>query len=606
MGPMRGYATHLKKADKTAPADVPISKALGRLTSLIGSLDTLELRLRVAASLGLTIIAKLFIVGAPLLLADAINDLTGAGDWTGAFLALVLVWSAVRFAGSAAPQLRDAIFQPVSQEAQRRAGVAVFAHVQGLSLRFHQSKRTGAVWRTIERGVRGIDFLIRFMAFNIGPTIFELCLAAVLLAWKYGVTFALVAIATVVIYTIITLTITEWRVRHRREMNDADTEATARAVDSLMNFETVKAFAAEDRETENYDRAVRSYAAASVKSNTSLQGLNAAQGLIQNLGLVAMILLAGRAVSGQAMGPGDVTAVLLVMMNLYAPLNILGFAWREIKQCAIDMEAMFALLDEKPDVADRPGATPLALSGGHVRFDGVSFAHEARVAGLNGVSFEIPPGRTVAIVGPSGSGKSTLVRLLFRFYDPQSGQITIDGQDIAAHTQQSLREAIGLVPQDVVLFNQTLRANIAYGRPGATDAEIAEAASLARLDGLIAGAPAGLDTMVGERGLKVSGGERQRVGIARAILKNPAILVLDEATSSLDSVTEAEVREALEDAARGRTTLVVAHRLSTIANADEILVLSDGQIAERGSHSQLLALGGIYAGLWERQSEQAG
>jgi ATP-binding cassette, subfamily B, heavy metal transporter len=278
MWPMRGYATHLKKADKSAPADVPISKALGRLTSLIGSLDTLELRLRVAASLGLTIIAKLFIVGAPLMLADAINDLTGAGDLTGAFLALVVVWSAVRFAGSAAPQLRDAIFQPVSQEAQRRAGVAVFAHVQGLSLRFHQSKRTGAVWRTIERGVRGIDFLIRFMAFNIGPTIFELCLAAVLLAWKYGVTFALVAIATVVIYTIITLTITEWRVRHRREMNDADTEATARAVDSLMNFETVKAFAAEDRETENYDRAVRSYAAASVKSNTSLQGLNAGPG----------------------------------------------------------------------------------------------------------------------------------------------------------------------------------------------------------------------------------------------------------------------------------------------------------------------------------------
>jgi ATP-binding cassette subfamily B protein len=603
---MRGYATHLKKADKTAADDVPISKALGRLTGLIGSLDTLDLRLRVAASLTLTILAKLFVVGAPLLLADAINDLTGAGDWTGAFLALVLVWSAVRFAGSAAPQLRDAIFQPVSQEAQRRAGVAVFAHVQGLSLRFHQSKRTGAVWRTIERGVRGIDFLIRFMAFNIGPTIFELCLAAILLAWKYGLTFSLVAIATVAIYTVVTLTITEWRVRHRREMNEADTEATARAVDSLMNFETVKAFAAEDRETANYDKAVRSYAAASVKSNTSLQGLNAAQGLIQNLGLVAMILLAGRAVSGQEMGPGDVTAVLLVMMNLYAPLNILGFAWREIKQCAIDMEAMFALLDERPDVADRPGAMPLVLSGGHVRFEAVSFAHEARVAGLTDVSFEIPPGRTVAIVGPSGSGKSTLVRLLFRFYDPQSGRITIDGQDIATHTQQSLREAIGLVPQDVVLFNQTLRANIAYGRPGAGDDEIAEAASLARLDALIAGAPAGLDTMVGERGLKVSGGERQRVGIARAILKNPAILVLDEATSSLDSVTEAEVREALEDAARGRTTLVVAHRLSTIANADEILVLSDGRIAERGTHADLLELDGIYAGLWQRQSEQAG
>lgn len=601
---MRGYATHLKKADKTAPDDVPITRALGRLTSLVGSLDTLDLRLRVAGALGLTLLSKVFVVGAPLLLAGAINDLTKAGDWTGAFLALILVWTAVRFAGSSAPQLRDAIFQPVSQEAQRRAGVSVFAHVQGLSLSFHQSKRTGAVWRTIERGVRGIDFLIRFMAFNIGPTIFELSLAAVLLAWKYGWSFALVAIATVAVYTIITLTITEWRVRIRREMNDADTEATARAVDSLMNFETVKAFAAEDRETANYDKAVRSYGVASVKSNSSLQGLNAAQGLIQNLGLAAMVLLAGHAVTGQKMGPGDVTAVMLVMMNLYAPLNILGFAWREIKQCAIDMEAMFGLLDIRPDVADRPDAAPLAVSGGHVRFEGVSFAHEARVAGLTNVSFEIPPGKTVAIVGPSGSGKSTLVRLLFRFYDPQSGTVSIDGQDLRDCTQQSVRAAIGLVPQDVVLFNQTLRANIAYGRPDASGSEIDQAASLARLDGLIAGAPAGLDTMVGERGLKVSGGERQRVGIARAILKDPAILVLDEATSSLDSVTEAEVREALEDAARGRTTLVVAHRLSTIANADEILVLDGGVIAERGTHGHLLSLGGVYAGLWQRQARQ--
>jgi ATP-binding cassette, subfamily B, heavy metal transporter len=591
----------------------PIGRSLLRLTRLIGGLDTFDLKVRVFVALALTLVSKVFIVFAPLVLADAINGLqlggpnfSGEGAWSTAFLVAIGVWTAMRFFGSATPQLRDAIFQPVSEEAQRRAGVAVFGHVHALGIKFHQSKRTGAVWRTIERGVRSIDFLTRFVAFNIGPTLIELVLAAVVLGTRYGWPFAAVAASTVVIYTAITLAITEWRLRYRREMNDADTEATGRAVDSLMNFETVKAFAAEGRETERYNQAVRTYARAAAQSNTTLQGLNAAQGFIQNLGLAVMVAGAGYMITKGQMGPGDVAAVTLVMLNLYGPLNILGFAWREIKQSSIDMEAMYALLDEVPDIADKVGAPALNVRAGEVAFDHVAFIHDGRHAGLSDVSFTIPSGKTLAIVGPSGSGKSTIVRMLFRFYDPQAGAVTIDGQDLRDVTQLSVRAAIGLVPQDVVLFNDTLAYNIAYGRPDATDEEIKKAASLARLDALIAGAPMGLATKVGERGLKLSGGERQRVGIARAILKDPPILVLDEATSSLDSITEAEVREALEDAARGRTTLVVAHRLSTVADADEIVVLREGVVAERGTHGALLALGGVYSELWDMQATMHG
>jgi ATP-binding cassette subfamily B protein len=588
----------------TANEISPIGRALARLIRLIGSLDTTDLKVRVGLALTLTLVSKVFIVGAPLILADAVNALTSGDNpsWDQAFLMMIGAWALVRFLGSGAPQLRDTLFQAVSEEAQRRAGVAVFGHVHALGIRFHQSKRTGAVWRTIERGVRAIDFLTRFVAFNIGPTLIELVMAATVLGFRYGWLFAAIASATVVLYTFVTLAITEWRLQYRRDMNDADSEATGRAVDSLMNFETVKAFAAEARETERYNQAVRTYAKASVNSNATLQGLNAAQGFIQNLGLAAMVAAAGYAISRGTMGAGDIAAVTLVMLNLYGPLNILGFAWREIKQSSIDMEAMYALLDEVPDIADHPDAKDLAVKGGVVTFDRVAFIHDGRHAGLSEVSFSIESGKTVAIVGPSGSGKSTIVRLLFRFYDPQSGRVLIDGQDLTSVTQESVRAAIGLVPQDVVLFNDTLAYNIAYGRPEAPMEAIAEAAKMARLDGLIAGAPLGLLTRVGERGLKLSGGERQRVGIARALLKNPPILVLDEATSSLDSVTEAEVREALEDAARGRTTLVVAHRLSTVADADEIIVLADGQVAERGTHDDLLKKGGVYAHLWDMQA----
>jgi ATP-binding cassette subfamily B protein len=387
-------------------------------------------------------------------------------------------------------------------------------------------------------------------------------------------------------------------------MNEADSEAAGRAVDSLLNFETVKSFAAETRESERYDRALSSYANAAVKSNTSLVMLNVLQNLVMNVGLVAMVLAAGFLVARGPMGPGDITAVILIMTNLYAPLNILGFAYREIKQTSIDMEKMFVLLDEAPDVADAPNAVALKPGPGEVVFDLVGFAHEGRDQGLDAVSFTAPAGRTTAIVGPSGAGKSTVLKLLFRFYDPASGSVRIDGQDLRGVTQESLRSALGLVPQDVVLFNDTLRYNIAYGRPEATQDELNQAASRAQLLHFIESLPQGWDTRVGERGLKLSGGEKQRVGIARVVLKDPTILILDEATSSLDSGTEAEVQDALEEASRGRTTLVVAHRLSTIANADQIVVLDAGRVVERGTHAALIAKDGLYAGLWKRQAEE--
>jgi ATP-binding cassette subfamily B protein len=408
----------------------------------------------------------------------------------------------------------------------------------------------------------------------------------------------------VALYAWGTIAVTNWRLQHRRQMNDLDNEASARAVDSLLNFETVKAFAAEQRETAMFDRALAGYAKAAVRANTSLAALNAFQAVIMNLGLAAMVAAAGFAITQGRMGPGDIAAVILIMLNLYAPLNILGMAYREIKQSAIDTEKMFALLDEKPDVADAADARALIAAAGEVRFAEVGFAHEGRDLGLEGISFTAPPGQTTALVGPSGAGKSTVLKLVMRFYDPTAGAVLIDGQDIRTVTQVSLREAMGLVPQDVVLFNDTIRFNIAYGWPEAPFEAIREAARRARLLEFIEALPQGWETRVGERGLKLSGGEKQRVGIARVILKNPKILILDEATSSLDSRTEAQVQAALEDAARGRTTIVVAHRLSTIANADQILVLKDGRIVERGRHSELVARGGEYAALWRRQAEE--
>ncbi len=602
----RGEGKVVAKAEPSADVSPPIMRTVGQLMSLIGGLRGPGYRLRLGAAFVLTLLGKVLAVFSPLVLADGINALA-AGDAAGAlplFIGLAGFWAALRFASTAAPQIRDAIFQPISEEAQRRAGTRVFTHVHALSVRFHQSKRTGAVYRTIERGVRAIDFLLRFLAFNIAPTVIELLLAAGVLGFRYGWQFSLIAGLTVCIYAWVTFGVTEWRLKHRREMNEADTEAAGRAVDSLLNFETVKSFAAEARESERYDRALASYAHAAVRSNTSLVMLNVAQNVIMNIGLVGMVLAAGFLVARGPMGPGDITAVILIMTNLYAPLNILGFAYREIKQTSIDMEKMFGLLEEKPDVADAPGARALKPGPGEVEFDRVGFAHEGRDQGLTDVSFVAPAGRTTAVVGPSGAGKSTILKLLFRFYDPANGQVRIDGQNLRDVTQASLRSALGLVPQDVVLFNDTIRYTIAYGRPEATQAELDEAARSAQLLEFIENLPQGWDTRVGERGLKLSGGEKQRVGIARVVLKDPRILILDEATSSLDSGTEADVQEALEAASRGRTTIVVAHRLSTIANADQIVVLEEGRVVERGTHAALIAKDGLYAGLWKRQAEE--
>ena len=603
---VRGEGKVVSKAEPSVDVSPPILRTIGQLMSLIGGLEGPGYRLRLGAAFVLTLLGKVLAVFSPLVLADGINALA-AGDARGAlpmFIGLAGFWAALRFASTAGPQIRDAIFQPISEEAQRRAGTRVFTHVHALSVRFHQSKRTGAVYRTIERGVRAIDFLLRFLAFNIAPTVIELLLAAGVLGFKYGWQFSLIAGLTVCIYAWITFGVTEWRLKHRREMNEADTEAAGRAVDSLLNFETVKSFAAEKRESERYDRALASYANAAVRSNTSLVLLNVLQTVIMNIGLVAMVVAAGVLVARGPMGPGDITAVILIMTNLYAPLNILGFAYREIKQTSIDMEKMFTLLDEAPDVADAPNAKTLKPGPGEVVFDRVNFSHEGRDQGLHEVSFTALAGKTTAVVGPSGAGKSTILKLLFRFYDPAGGEVRIDGQNLRDVTQASLRSVLGLVPQDVVLFNDTIRYNIAYGRPEATQAELDEAAQRAQLLHFIQELPQGWDTRVGERGLKLSGGEKQRVGIARVVLKDPRILILDEATSSLDSGTEADVQDALEAASRGRTTIVVAHRLSTIANADQIVELEDGRVVERGTHAALIAKDGLYASLWKRQAEE--
>jgi ATP-binding cassette, subfamily B, heavy metal transporter len=591
---------------ETQTEEPAVLTAVTRILRLIGGLKGAETRARIAVALILTIASKLVAVVAPLVLADGVNRLA-KGDASAAmplFLGLAALWAGLRLFSALAPQLRDAIFAPVSEQAQRQAGARVFGHVHALSVRFHQSKRTGSLHRTIERGVRAIDFLLRFLAFNIAPTIFELGLAAVLLSIVYGPVFGAIAAGTVAVYAWATIAVTNWRLQHRRAMNDFDNEASGRAVDSLLNFETVKAFGAEARETERFDRALAGYARAAVRANTSLAALNALQAVVMNIGLAAMVAAAGYAILGGRMGPGDIAAVILIMLNLYAPLNILGMAYREIKQSAVDTEKMFALLDEAPEVRDAPDARALDARHGEVAFENVSFAHEGREQGLTGVSFIAPAGKTTAIVGPSGAGKSTVLKLLLRFYDPQSGAVEIDGQDLRQITQASLRAVMGLVPQDVVLFNETIRYNIGYGQPDAPHEALREAARRARLLEFIEGLPQGWDTKVGERGLKLSGGEKQRVGIARVMLKDPKILILDEATSSLDSRTEAEVQAALEDAARGRTTIVVAHRLSTIAQADQILVLKDGAVVERGSHAALVERGGEYAELWRRQAEE--
>lgn len=606
---------------KSAPQG-SLGKTMVRLFALLASPDMAKWRFRMGVALALTVVAKLFAVVAPVFFGDGINLISarvseggaGAGEnsdaatgllsgLAGTFGMAFFAYAVARFMSVGAPQLRDALFAPVSQDAQRLTAVNAFAHVQTLSIGYHQTKRTGALNRIIERGARAVDFLMRFLIFNIAPTLLELGLAAIVLSVNYGWEFAAIAVVTVAIYMVLTWSVTEWRVRIRRQMNEADNEASARAVDSLINFETVKAFAAERRESDAFDDAMTRYAHAAARSQSSLALLNGAQAFVMNGGLLAMALMAGWKAWNGVLQPGDIAAVTMMLMNMYQPLNILGWAYREIKQGAIDMERVFDTLALRPEVADAPDAQDLRLSGGAVRLHDVTFTHDGRSRSVNGVELDVPAGGFVGICGPSGAGKSTVLRLLFRFYDPDSGRVEIDGQDIAHVTQESLREALGLVPQDVVLFNDTLRSNIVYGRPDASEDEIWQVLERAHLAAFVRGLPDGLETRVGERGLKLSGGEKQRVGVARAILKNPAILVLDEATSALDSQTEKEVQAALAEAARGRTTIAVAHRLSTIAGADRIFVLDDGRVAESGTHDELLARDGLYAAMWRRQSE---
>jgi ABC-type transport system involved in Fe-S cluster assembly fused permease/ATPase subunit len=588
-----------------------LARALGDLWSLIMRSQAPQLRLRTATALLLTLAGKTLGVWSPLLIGQAISRLShgrGAAAGVGlSFAGLALGWALLRFLSAAAPQARDAIFTVVSQAAQRRAATETFGHALSLSMDYHQTKRSGALSRTIDRGARSIEYLIRTLAFNMAPTVFELLLAAAVLQHVYDWRYAAVVVATVVVYGALTFVVSDWRIGHRRALNEADSEAAGRAVDALLNYETVKSFGAELRAVEGYDEALVAYADAAVKANTSLVMLNIVQAAIMSAGLAAMALMAGLDAASGKIEVGAITAVTLMMMNIYAPLNILGFAYREIRQSIIDMEAMVDLWRQKPAVADLPDARPLPPAdarGAELVFQDVGFRHTARSQGLNAVSFRAEPGSTVAMVGPSGAGKSTMVRLAMRLIDPQEGSVRIDGCDLRDLLQASLRRAVALVPQDVALFNDTIRVNVAFGRPDADDQAVWAAVDAAELGDFIRGLPDGIDTKVGERGLKLSGGERQRVGLARALIADPRLLILDEATSALDSRTEAAIQATLRRARQGRTTLVVAHRLSTVADADLILVLKGGKIVEQGDHAALIEQDGEYAALWRRQTRR--
>ncbi|MBL4619663.1 MAG: ABC transporter ATP-binding protein/permease [Marinicaulis sp.] len=589
---------------------VPFGRAISRMFAVLLRPELRRWRFRIGLAFLLTITAKGLSVIAPVFMGNGINSLTtGEGLSSSAvgaaglsFVAFFVLFAGARFLSNALPAIRDAFFTVVTQDAQRLIGVDAFAHAQHLDLQFHLTRRSGALYRIIERGAGAVDYLIRFLAFNIGPTLVELVFASVVMAVLYGVQFSIAAVVTVAVYAGFTIIVTEWRNKQRRAMNVADTQLRGIAIDTLSNFETVKSFAAENREAARYDGAVQNYNGHYVKVMRSLAFLNGGQELIMTGGLLAVAILAGYGALNGTMRVGDVTAVILMLVNIYRPLNILGWAWREIKQSSVDIEKLFSFMDRKSEVLDAPDAKPFMPKTGEIRFEHVGFSHEGRASGLDDVTFSAPGGAFIGVVGPSGAGKSTILKLLFRFYDPASGRILIDGQDVKSVTQESLRNALGLVPQEVVLFNDTLRFNLSYAKPDASDAEILTAATSAQLSDFIQSLPEGLDTRVGERGLKLSGGEKQRVGIARAILRNPPILILDEATSSLDSGTEDDVQVALKKAAEGRTTIAVAHRLSTVAGADLIIVLDDGKIVERGRHNELINSGGIYAALWRRQT----
>ena len=563
-----------------------------------------ELKIRVIAAVLLVLAGKGAVLLMPFAYKAIIDRMSGGAVAFAVVAGLVVGYSVARFAGVLADNLRNALFEKVGQRAARKLAGKVFRHVHDLSLRFHLERRTGSLTKIVERGTKSIDMMLYFLLFNIAPTLIELVAICVIFWIKFGPGLVAATLFMVGVYIAFTRVVTDWRARVQREMNEVDNRAIGRAVDSLLNYETVKYFGAEEREARRYDEAIGAYARAAVKNETSLAWLNIGQSLITNAMMAGAMIFTVWGWSQGRFTPGDVVLVNALLMQLFRPLDMLGWVYRSIRQGLIDMEAMFDLLDTPAEVIDRPGAAPLAVSQGHVRFENVQFGYEPGREILTGLDLDVPPGTTVAVVGPSGAGKSTLARLLYRFYDPTAGRITIDGQDIAAVQQSSLRGAIGIVPQDTVLFNDTIGYNIGYGRAGATSEDIAGAARGAAIDTFIAALPEGYQSTVGERGLKLSGGEKQLVAIARTLLKNPPILVLDEATSALDSRTEQAIQDTLDRVVRNRTTIVIAHRLSTVVGADQIVVLDGGRVVERGAHDQLLEANGLYAELWYRQAAE--
>ncbi len=598
-------------AEKTVSAESGSTlRTLYNLKPYMWPAERADLRMRLVWASFYLIVSKLVLVAVPYFFKWATDALAGDAhsppplpDFLLVPAALVIAYNVVRIVQVGLNQLRDALFASVGQHAVRKLAYRTFVHMHELSLRFHLERRTGGLSRIIERGVKGIETIVRFTVLATLPTILEFALTAAIFAFAYGWIYVLVVAVTVALYTWFTVRASDWRIAIRREMNESDTDANTKAIDSLLNYETVKYFTNERMEAERFDRSMARYEAAATKTWTSLGWLNFGQGVIFGVGMLTIMLLSAREVQAGTQTIGDFVFLNAMLMQLAMPLNFIGMIYREIRQGLTDIEHMFDLLDVPAEVSDQPGAKPLVVTEGRVEFRDVRFSYDPKREILKGISFEVPAGKTVAIVGPSGAGKSTISRLLFRFYDIQSGQVIIDGQDIRSVTQESLRAAIGMVPQDTVLFNDTIAYNIRYGRVGASETDIRQAAELAQIGSFIEHLPDGYKTMVGERGLKLSGGEKQRVAIARTILKAPPILMLDEATSALDSHTEREIQAALDTVSRGRTTIVIAHRLSTVIAADEIIVLKDGRIAERGRHAELLARDGLYASMWARQRE---